>query len=127
MGFMHRVQIYLLYLLFFRGDICIKCEEGYYNYGINQCKKCLFDESNKCCYFTCKTCFGVKSNECSSCEPDDKRIDNGSNECVCMNGYVEDNTICKPCHYSCKTCDVMNVNDCKSCESNDYRILKNSN
>ncbi|CAD8167073.1 unnamed protein product [Paramecium pentaurelia] len=86
-------------------EINCKCQQGYYDIGLQLCSKC----NQKC--QTCETI----SNNCTSCDPNQFREINTINKtCDCQIGYIEIDGICQQCHSSCKTCS-QSINQCSSC------------
>ncbi|CAD8173398.1 unnamed protein product [Paramecium pentaurelia] len=91
-----------------------KCQQGYYDVGLQLCLKC-----NSIC-LTCE----ISSNNCTSCHTDQYReLNQITQTCDCQIGYLEINGICEQCQQSCKTCS-QTINKCTSCVQ--FRILKNN-
>ncbi|CAD8210795.1 unnamed protein product [Paramecium pentaurelia] len=91
-----------------------KCEQGYYDVGLQLCLKC---NSN------CQTC-QITSNQCTSCDSDQFReINLITRTCDCQKGFHEFNGICFQCYSSCKTCSES-IYKCTSCMQ--FRNLKNN-
>ncbi|CAD8125871.1 unnamed protein product [Paramecium sonneborni] len=89
-----------------------KCEQGYYDVGLQFCSKC---NSN------CMTC-EIKSNNCTSCDLNLLReLNIITQTCDCLLGYIEINGICQQCHQNCKTCS-QSINNCISCVKFRYLI-----
>ncbi|CAD8166957.1 unnamed protein product [Paramecium pentaurelia] len=94
-------------------EINCKCQQGYYDIGLQLCSKC----NSKC--LTCE----IISNNCTSCDPNQFREINIINKtCDCEIGYIEIDGICQQCHSSCKTCS-QSINQCSSCIQ--FKHLKN--
>ncbi|CAD8134634.1 unnamed protein product [Paramecium pentaurelia] len=95
-------------------EINCKCQQGYYDIGLQLCSKC----NSKC--LTCETI----SNNCTSCDPNQFRQFNIMNKtCDCQIGYIEIDGICQQCNSSCKTCS-QSINQCTSCIQ--FKHLKNN-
>ena len=96
--------------------------------------------TNKCmpCYnngvgpsYTCATCSGGGSNQCTSCNAGKFLHPNTGGQCliICPNGFWGDGSTnkCMPCHisgvgpyYSCVTCSAGGNNDCNSCPAGSF-------
>lgn len=71
------------------------------------------------CDYTCLTCDGSLSINCTACSNTSFRFHNNSNSCPCQTGYIDVGlTACYPCSYfisGCLTCSSSSV--CTSCSS----------
>ncbi|ELP91872.1 protein serine/threonine kinase, putative, partial [Entamoeba invadens IP1] len=108
---------------------CLLCDNGFYLY-ISKCYSC--DSS-------CKTCFGMASNNCLTCRPGlavrygtcyDCQITNcfkcfydaqGYKCNACYEGfYLKGYSVCASCNSLCHTCYGPTNGECNSCISNYY-------
>ncbi|CAK67842.1 unnamed protein product, partial (macronuclear) [Paramecium tetraurelia] len=92
-----------------------KCQQGYYDIGLQLCQKC--NSICSACEFT--------SNNCTQCDSDQFReLNEITKTCDCQIGYLELNGICQQCDQSCKICQQQ-LNHCTSCVQ--FRKLNNNN
>jgi len=121
-------------------DKCLKCSKG--KYWLRSQNKCVStddcqsefmygdDNSGFCepCHFSCKTCFGPSSNDCSLCnyEKGFSRSNENENECyltACPDGLFlqidlqNQVTTCEKCDDSCKTCNQLGSSNCTQCKT----------
>ncbi|CAD8093214.1 unnamed protein product [Paramecium primaurelia] len=123
---------------------CITCADNYFMNYLSECIQCILNcktciDTSSCitCYdqfyydnssFSCIPCF----NNCKSCENtsyfctscvdiNHQLIDNN---CICRDGYYEENYICKPCDPTCKNCYSLTF--CTECYSWNKIILLNN-
>ena len=88
-----------------------------------QCRPGQFPDSDgvcKECHYSCKSCYGPGSNQCSTCYSDDKPF-LASNQCLdsCPHEFYrkDDSYVCTPCHSSCTSCSSEGVGNCSSCST----------
>eukprot|EP01022_Parablepharisma_sp_SALTPOND_P021575 TRINITY_DN4284_c0_g1_i1.p1 TRINITY_DN4284_c0_g1~~TRINITY_DN4284_c0_g1_i1.p1 ORF type:complete len:2525 (-),score=116.44 TRINITY_DN4284_c0_g1_i1:8039-15613(-) len=62
------------------------CPDGYYLASGHICKRC---------HFTCKSCSGPLSTQCTSCDPSNQVFSSGTGECACSSGKYLLNGICR--------------------------------
>ena len=118
------------------------------NYCHESCKTCKGEKETDCtscyighklvdgkcikmdCFPSCKECDEESDDEnnqhCLSCQ-NNKLFQENNNNCIdkCLDGYYEENNICKQCHKSCLTCEKNGSDEkpnCKSCKDNQYLI-----
>ncbi|XP_072050285.1 uncharacterized protein [Amphiura filiformis] len=117
---------------------CLTCENGLYLYvdetNNAQCRTACPDgnfhyrpsddstDNYECqqCDTSCKTCFGGKDDECTTCQSD---MFKEGFTCVtnCEEGlYPDDKNICQQCHEKCETCSGGGNNHCLSCKGDLY-------
>ena len=96
---------------------CLSCDIGY-----------IFKEG-KClkCFETCNECkeqsFNIKEQKCISCKYPNQLLQEDKGNCLdnCLDGYYEDNKICRKCHSNCLTCNHSYSEEnyqCTSCKDN---------
>ena len=106
------------------------CPPGTYPNSITStCDLCYKSTAGGGSGFSCKTCFGPDSTDCTSCSPG-LYLENETSTCVitCPKGTYADNQtwICQPCYdaqkqegslgeFSCATCDGPLSTHCLSC------------
>ena len=81
------------------------------------------------CQYSCKTCNGGTSSQCSSCLSTNFRT-YVINACPCNTGYYDAGaSVCVSCHYTCRTatCTNSGATQCATCNSAKFRTyLANS-
>uniref|UniRef100_A0A665V2H6 Growth factor receptor domain-containing protein n=1 Tax=Echeneis naucrates TaxID=173247 RepID=A0A665V2H6_ECHNA len=73
----------------------------------------------KRCYYSCESCTGSRSDQCTSCQPG-HYLTEGTNTCTAVCGdehYLDHGWISgfKPCHKACATCAGAGVEACNHC------------
>ncbi|CAD8207740.1 unnamed protein product [Paramecium octaurelia] len=102
---------------------CTACPlQSYRDLGIDNACSCqtnMYEQPNNpiCipCHYTCFTCNGTESNQCTSCYTEIMRQSNDSGSCLCMNKYYDAG---KP---DCQACSPQCLNCANSADS--YRYL----
>ncbi|CAK90284.1 unnamed protein product (macronuclear) [Paramecium tetraurelia] len=118
-------------------DNCTSCPpEKYLNGSVCICKTKLqglslstYQPLNKLqclnCHYSCLKCTGSNSNQCSSCQISEKRIQSGQS-CNCKDNYFDiGKPLCSLCNYRCYTCVTLET-QCLSCPPQSLRVLSNS-
>ncbi|CAD8081203.1 unnamed protein product [Paramecium sonneborni] len=92
------------------GFTCI-CQDNYYDNMTN-------DQDCKPCTYPCEQCHtNINGTKCKTCLPGLNR--HYSNfQCICDDGYFEDNGLCIKCNQTCLTCN--NSYSCLSCDTTKY-------
>eukprot|EP00828_Plagiopyla_frontata_P040220 TRINITY_DN538_c0_g1_i2.p1 TRINITY_DN538_c0_g1~~TRINITY_DN538_c0_g1_i2.p1 ORF type:complete len:1831 (+),score=273.59 TRINITY_DN538_c0_g1_i2:3-5495(+) len=72
------------------------------------------------CHYSCATCTGSTSSQCTSCLSTDFRVLTQNTYCTCLNGYFNNGTqsTCVSCPSNCKTCSTYQ--NCTSCNDGYY-------
>lgn len=81
------------------------------------------------CHYSCKTCSGLLSTDCITCDTSVRLFVPASNTCICLNTTYDDSTLqsCQPCNSKCLWCSASTSNDCTACDSNMLRAIGTSN
>eukprot|EP00828_Plagiopyla_frontata_P032775 TRINITY_DN42647_c0_g1_i2.p1 TRINITY_DN42647_c0_g1~~TRINITY_DN42647_c0_g1_i2.p1 ORF type:complete len:294 (-),score=36.06 TRINITY_DN42647_c0_g1_i2:135-926(-) len=94
---------------------CI-CADGYYDDGANElCSPC---------HYSCSTCSGGSSSECTACNTTTNRIyDKQLNSCLCQNSFDDGQSLCtcspgyfQGYHFACHLCQEY-IDHCSECLS----------
>jgi proprotein convertase subtilisin/kexin type 5 len=90
-----------------KGYCITPCPDGYYGHSSGYCANCDI---------TCKTCYNLGENMCTSCNAGRYLLQGYCLE-VCPDGYYHDdvNHKCVACHSSCMTCSSGAYDKCNSC------------
>jgi len=73
------------------------------------------------CHYSCQTCTGTSSTDCSACDggTNFRSLNSATHTCPCQGGYVENNVakcaLCSVFMQNCATCSSQTV--CTSCTS----------
>ena len=81
------------------------------------------------CHYSCRTCSGLLSTNCLTCDTTIRQFVAASTRCVCLNTTYDDTTLqsCLPCNAKCLWCSASTSNDCTACDSNLLRALGPTN
>uniref|UniRef100_A0AAY4DKJ2 P/Homo B domain-containing protein n=1 Tax=Denticeps clupeoides TaxID=299321 RepID=A0AAY4DKJ2_9TELE len=84
-----------------------KCPAGYLG-DRNRCKRC---------HFSCKTCEGSRSDQCTSCKNGHHLTEDTKCVLECPEGFYikEDSRECEECDPSCQTCSGPELDECETC------------
>ncbi|CAD8203896.1 unnamed protein product [Paramecium pentaurelia] len=118
-------------------DSCTSCQPDRYldNVSTCLCKTKLqgikistfqFSTQTSCsnCHYSCLTCDGFSSSNCTSCLDSENRIQTGST-CGCKSNYFDfGSTSCQQCSYKCETC-FQREDYCLSCSPSSLRQHNN--
>ena len=104
--------------------IC-KCKPGFiFDSKINECNcpsQYYFDKTTGLCvlcHYSCKTCTGSESNQCTLCTGENHFLNSIPGKCICADGFYSDVIfygICSKCHWSCGSCSGFGETKCSSC------------
>jgi hypothetical protein len=109
------------------GTACLSCyDRATLTNGRCDCNFGTFYDlaSNICkvpfCHYSCMTCFGFYSFQCTTCK--DGSISPFNGQCYCPTGkYMDENGACQPCDSTCAECVGPSKYGCTVCSTN--RVL----